>query len=453
MNRTERKEYREEKRKLRRERKRYFQEDKESAKRQKRELKEQRKERRRKHGRKSYWKILSLFSFSSEKIDKAERLEMRARIKKRRKQIRKVKRQQFWSGIIRWLKNPFLYKRLGRREKLMREQAKQNLRNDRKHNKKEIRQKRRLAFQNFLFRRKERYKGFIRSLSDFISTLISIIKLKPLQRDYLKTLINSTFLFVLSFFIIQYLSQLITIYMAKVFDIPAVLHSYRIFWPLYTYSSLYTRPALIIIFGMGPLVCLALGFGLYKIYLWIRKYNLVAKTLILWLIFHAFNWFFGAYIVGVITRTGFIYSSEWIFLSNVFDVEEIIFMIVCLFILVYFGYLSTRQFMYAANSEIIIEKRLRLYYLISMVLLPWMVGNLILFFINYPRNPLELKLLYLVSVLMIIPIFTNFNTLSIQMIKVQNLSGKVKLGWIYIILTIVAVILIRIFIFHGVRFS
>ncbi len=282
MNSIERHKMREQKKKLKRRRKEYVKEEKESAKRQKKELKEQRKEWRKKHGQKFYWGILSFFSFSTKKISRAERLEMlemRARVKKRRKQIRKIKRQQFWNRIIRWLKNPFSYRRLGRREKLMREQAKENLRKDRRHNKQEIRRKRRLAFDNFLFQRKVRYKGFVRSLRNFISTLISIIKLKPLQRDYLKTLINSTFLFVLSFFIIQYISQMITIFVAGFFDIPAVLHSYRIFWPLYTYSSLYTRPALVIIFGMGPLVCLALGFILYKIYLWIRKYNLVAKTL------------------------------------------------------------------------------------------------------------------------------------------------------------------------------
>lgn len=456
MNRSERKEYRDEKKKLRRERKRYFREEKESAKRQKKELKENRKDWQRKHGQKFYWRILSFFSSSTKKISREERLEkleMRARVKKRRKQIRKIKRQQLWNRIIRWLKNPFSYRRLGRREKLMREQAKVNLKKEKKHQRLEIRQKRRLAVDHFLFQRKQSYKDSIRSLSDFFRTIISIIKLKPLQRDYLKTLINSTFLFILSFFIIQYISQFITIFMAKTFDIPAVLYSYRIFWPLYTYSSLYTRPALILIFGVGPLVCLIIGFGLYRIYLWIRKYNLVFKTFNLWLIFHAFNMFFGAYVIGVITRTGFIYTSEWIFLSNVFDVEEIVFMIICLFTLALFGYLSTRQFIYAANSEIIIEHKLRLYYLISMVLLPWIFGNLILYFMNYPRNPIELVLFYLISSLMIIPVFTNFNSLSIKMVKIPNLSGPVKFGWIYIFLTIVAIILIRSFVYYGIRFS
>ncbi len=76
MNRIERRKYKEEKRKRRRERKRYFREEKESAKRQKKELKENRKEWKRKHGRKLYWKILAFFSFSTEKISRAERLEM-----------------------------------------------------------------------------------------------------------------------------------------------------------------------------------------------------------------------------------------------------------------------------------------------------------------------------------------------------------------------------------------
>ncbi len=273
-----------------------------------------------------------------------------------------------------------------------------------------------------------------------------------LRYDHFKTLINSLAMFLLSFLLVYYIHQFSTILAAKAFNIPTKLYSYRIDWPLYTYSYLYTRKALVVIFGTGPLVCLLLGFGAYRLFLWARFRTVFLKTLALWTAFNAFNLFFGAYIVGVITRTGFVYTSEWLFLSNVFDVEEIVLMIVSMVVLLIVGYYATKQFLYSSNSAAIIEPKIRIIYIFTSVFVPWFAGNLILYSVNIPKNPVELILLYSTSALIVIPIFSNYNTTTMQMLKLPWTPRKFRIGWIFVLMTVLFIIATRFLLTSGISF-
>lgn len=300
--------------------------------------------------------------------------------------------------------------------------------------------------------RNDQLKAGVENIGAFVKMAKGAFSQKQLRKDYLKTVINSIGLFLLSFLLVYYVHQFATIFAARAFNIPTKLYSYRIDWPLYTYSYLYTRKALIVIFGMGPFVCLLLGIAAYRLFLWSRFRTVHLKIFALWTAFNAFNMFFGAYVVGVITRTGFIYTSEWLFLSNVFDVEEIVLMIVSIVVLLIAGYYSTKQFLYAANSAAIIEPKIRLIYVITAVIIPWLIGNLILYIVNIPKNPVELVLLYSTSALIIIPLFSNYNTTTMQMLKLPWTPPRFRLGYIYLIITILFIIGTRLLLKSGISF-
>jgi hypothetical protein len=203
---------------------------------------------------------------------------------------------------------------------------------------------------------------------------------------------------------------------------------------------------------MGPLLCLLLGIGAYRLFLAVRFRTVFLKSFLLWTAFNAFNLFFGAYIVGVITRTGFVYTSEWLFLSNVFDVEEIVLMIVSIVILLIIGYYATKQFLYASNSELIIEPKIRVIYILFAVFIPWLAGNLILYIVNIPKNPVELVLLYSTSALIVIPVFSNFNTTTMQMLKLPHVPAKFRIAWLYLGLVVIFVIITRFILKSGISF-
>jgi len=284
--------------------------------------------------------------------------------------------------------------------------------------------------------------------------LIGILfKIKEVRNEFSKSVINSTVLFILAFLSVYYINDFVTIYTAQVFDIPTVLYSYRIFWPLYTYSSLYTRQALVATFGMGPFVCLFLAVLFLQVPRWLKKQNLNLKLFALWLSFHAFNTVFGGYIAGVITRTGLMYAVEWLFLTAVFDKTEIILLILAVIVMFVLGFFATSYFLAAVNAKILREPKYRIFYLVGTIAIPWILGNISLFFLNLPNNPTELLLLYATSILIIIPIFSNYNSPRIQMMKFERIGGELKIVWIYLLITIAAFMYIRMMIYDGINFG
>jgi len=196
-----------------------------------------------------------------------------------------------------------------------------------------------------------------------------------------------------------------------------------------------------------------LGAGMFRLFFMAVKKTVHMKTFLLWAAIHSFNLFFGAYIVGVTTRTGFIYSSEWLFLSDVLDVEEIIFLIVSMVVLVITGYFSTKYFIQSANHSIIVEKKIRRVYMFMKVGLPWIIGSAILFGINAGKAPTELLILYLTPILIIIPVFTNFNSLQNQFIKAIRPVPKFGIAWGYILALVILVSGIVVLLKDGISFS
>jgi len=282
----------------------------------------------------------------------------------------------------------------------------------------------------------------------------SIIKEhKSLRNELTISYLNSLVGFLLAFIIFYMVSNFTAIITAKIFNIPAVFYSYRVFWPLYTYSSLYTRQAIILIFGVGPLLSIVLAVVLFQIVKKTLRFKRNFRLVLLWMIFHALNMFFGAYIVGVITRTGFIYTSEWLFLSNIFDVEEIIFMISAIMILLILGFYFPKYILLSASNNVIIDPRIRFFYMVFKVLLPWLSGFGLLYLLNFPNNPPELILLIGVSFLMIFPTMVTFNSIKNREIKIWNEKNKESLGWIYIIIAILLLGLYRFILYNGVSFS
>lgn len=480
MNRIEKKELKERKKKLKQQRREYIRLEKESLKRQKKEIaKNRRKEKSRKRQSRpgSLWNsIFSLFRKSPEKTElsrrkrkgakrrkkyleeerrslKRQQREMAKKVKPLKQKILKARIQGFIKDFVGFLKHPVKIRKVSETEKKLRKQIRQDIRQMRYQKIHNLPSDVANSTGRFWKYRKLRAREMLSTFSDFFRLLRYIGSYKDLRRDYLKTFINSTALFVLSFIIVYYIYQLITLNTAKAFDIPTVLYSYRIYWPLYTYSTLYTRLALIVIFGTGPFISLMLGIVYYRLYLWARNKTVFIKTFLLWAGIHSITMFFGSYIVGVVTRTGFIYTSEWLFLSSVFDVEEILFMIVSIIALIIVGYYSTRHFILTSNSAIIIEPRIRLFYVLSKVFFPWLFGNLTLYFITFPNNPIELNILYVVSILIIAPVFSNYNTTTMQMLKVQKVPKKMKIGWIYVIVVVLILFIIRMILQKGISFS
>ena len=382
-----------------------------------------------------------------------QKKELRRKTRPMRQKIHKARLEGIKRRLKSFLKNPIKVKKTKGAEKLLKRQIRKDvieitLRN--------IYQSPIVLAQRigkFWKNRRMRWKFFLESVRNAFGTAQLMFQYKDLRRGFFITFVNSTIFFLLGFLFVFYIHQFVTILTASLFDIPTSLYSYRIYWPLYTYSSLYTRLALIVIFGIGPVVSLILGFVFFRLYLITRFRTIFLKTFFLWSSIHAYNLFFGSYITGVITRTGFIYSSEWLFLSGVFDIKEIIFLILSVIMLIVIGSYFTKHFLYTSNSNNLIEPKLRGMFIIGKVMIPWIVGNLILFGMNIPHNPIELIFIYITTIVVVFMTLTNYNSPSLRLIKLPRQPVRFRISWMYLIIVLLVIVGLRISLENGLSFG
>jgi len=247
------------------------------------------------------------------------------------------------------------------------------------------------------------------------------------------------------------LYQVITILVASSYHIPIEWYYYRLKFPLYTYSPLYTREALVVIFAMGPILSLMLAFVFLKLFFTenviLRRFQLFY----LWGFICGANMFFGAYISGFITRTEFIYTSEWLFMSRMFDSEEIVFTIISLVMMLIIGRIVTPLFMIASGSVTLVKPGFRLFFMLSQVLFPWLTAVLILFLITLPQYYFPLILKTLTPGLIVIPTLFMFNSVQFENIHQSGAIRRNYFRWSVVIVAVAVLFFYRVLLTFGLK--
>jgi hypothetical protein len=163
------------------------------------------------------------------------------------------------------------------------------------------------------------------------------------------------------------------------------------------------------------------------------------KLFVLWIGFHGFNPFLGAFVSGVSFDEGFGYVANWLFL-NVF--WKFLLSLVFLFILGLTGYYSAQKFLETSNSAYRVRKENRTKFLFHQVVLPWFIGSIIIFLVKIPNNmPYETGTLVTLLVA-VIPVL--FNTKAVPR---PNMIGKHKptrIFWSYIVILVLVLLLYRV---------
>jgi len=236
----------------------------------------------------------------------------------------------------------------------------------------------------------------------FKEDILRVFKNTDIRSRLIYTYLNSTLSFLLSFIIVFFINQLITIYVCTIYNVPTLLHSlggfinysphYRqimdyldIIYLVGPYSYLWTRFNIIIIFGAAPFISLLLAVVFYKLFGITKSKVRFLRLFFLWSMINSFNMFFGAYIVGAITRSGFIKCVEWIFFSRKYDIEEIIIMVLSSIVLITIGFFSRTFFLRISDHKELTISKNRRYYLIAQILLPYLTGIAFLILISFPN--------------------------------------------------------------------
>ena len=390
---------------------------------------------------------------------------IRAKIKLAHKKRRRIAREEFLKKIIDFLANP-----LAKQELTEHEREQLRLKRHWQRERKTDRRKKLVKFLKNPVRvlfppkwsakevgyiphqtKKDRQISARKRRKEMWKNLGIILSTPDLRKKFLIVFLQSTAYYLLAFLVVYVIYQLVTILVASVFHIPVTWYYYQLKFPLYTYSKLYTRPALVLIFGSGPMVSLLFAFLSLKSFFAKRAVSNHFQLFSLWGIVSGVNLFFGAYIAGFLTRTEFIYTSEWLLMSNVFDIEEMVFTMVSIGMLLIIGRLLTPMFLVSSGSVTLLTPEYRLFFIYSQVILPWIAGIGIFFIIVTPHYYIPFLLKTLTPGLVVIPSLFMYNTARNENIHTSGLIRRNYFRWSIVIAVIALLFFYRIILNFGVK--
>jgi hypothetical protein len=413
--------------------------------------------------------------FQRDPLDVIDRRKMRAEKRynrARRKAYRQLERAESWERFNKryneFLAHPFARKKLtsDQREMLyLKKLARQDRKEDRKkwwakfrRNPWRIiipRKKKRMDDGGYLYiyhmTKQERRELAIVKRKERRENYRKIISTPDLRQKFILTYLQSTAYFVFTFLLMWVLYQAVTMLVASSFHIPVVWYYYQLKFALSDYSPLYTRSALVTIFAAGPILSLMLGFVLLKLFFSENEKVKRFQLFYLWGFINGANMFFGAYISGFLTRTEFIYTSEWIFLSDVFDIEEIIFVAISIVMLFVIGRIVVPLFLISSGSVTLVKPENRFFFIISQVVLPWLTGVVVLFLITIPNYYIPLIIKTLTPVLALLPALYLYDSLQYENIHRSGAIQHNYFRWSIVIVAIALLFFYRIILSWGLR--
>ncbi|MBM3435579.1 MAG: hypothetical protein FJY07_05095 [Bacteroidetes bacterium] len=214
--------------------------------------------------------------------------------------------------------------------------------------------------------------------------------------------INSATLYFLSFLLITFIFQIVTLLAAESVDIPAVFSNFKTIFQLPDGSALWSPYTVITVYGSGPFAALMIGLATIKMFIHFKRKKHLLKLFFLWCGLHSFNLVFGSLANGIICKTGFGFVPSWLYLNVAI---QLLLIPISLGILILIGFLSNRAFTgMAFSSSEIKDARPQKLFKLRVAYLPWFICSILFFLAGFPiRHPYD-YLIHLTMGIMLIPL-------------------------------------------------
>ncbi|MBK7212164.1 MAG: hypothetical protein IPH88_02465 [Bacteroidales bacterium] len=230
---------------------------------------------------------------------------------------------------------------------------------------KHLRKKRRGFFSFFNKKKKRREPSILSSLEFTIPEQERI----PVA-SYIRPVLNSTALFIVAYLVSWFIYQFAVMVTASFSKIDSVLYYYEVMFPIGNYSPKWNQTNIIFITLSGPMISLIMA--IFYRFVVLRKFHPGAqmRQFFVWLYLNSMMLFFGAFVGGAITRQGFGYVVDWLYMNIAF---RILFSLIFLMLI---GWISWKVVSYlpeTVGKES--YKNNRNGYIISRLIIPWFIGG------------------------------------------------------------------------------
>jgi len=187
---------------------------------------------------------------------------------------------------------------------------------------------------------------------------------------YLRPILNSTAMFMIAYQLCWFLYQLTVMILASFSHIDSVLYYYEVMFPVGNYSPKWTQSNIIFITLSGPLVSLIM-WAIYR-YVMLRRFHpgQQMRIFLVWLCLNSMMLFFGAFVGGAITRQGFGYVVDWLYMNVAI---RILFSLIFLMIIIWLSWKIARFLPESSGADS--WKTNRYGFILSRLVIPWFIGS------------------------------------------------------------------------------
>ena len=232
--------------------------------------------------------------------------------------------------------------------------------------------------------------------STFSSTPLNYEKHK-----FLVSTLHGISLYVLAYYLVWGLHQVAKLELSQFYHLRGTWDPSRIKYSLA--DDEWFRSAIIVVHGIGPLVCLVVGTVALRWY-WKRERAQRGnfKLLLLWVAFHSCNAVFGALLADTFTQSGFWYVPDWLLrLGNVMNIVLALLAGLTQLVLGYFGAVA---FLQAHDSRTVMRYSNRKLMVVCTLIVPWVVGGLFIALAKLPYITIQEVLHLLMMGLLVLPL-------------------------------------------------
>ncbi len=265
------------------------------------------------------------------------------------------------------------------------------------------------------------------------------------EKDQLTISTQSLLLFLMSYFFIEFFSNLSMATTSLLFDYKTVVYYYNIEF-LVDYDAWYAD-SIKTIFATGPIVALLIAILSLIIYSIVYLETGILKTLLLWAILHGSNQLIGGILIGNLLGKGLGYVIMYMYYS---DTGKLIMSLLIIMSSVVVGTISTKYWIMSANSYYNYSKpHNRPIFIISQVLIPYILGTVLIWLITQPEALYYDTLVNISMIFMILPplILNKYY----QEYYFEEGDIKIQLSYRIVIFAIVFITTYRILLDSGLR--
>ncbi len=216
-------------------------------------------------------------------------------------------------------------------------------------------------------------------------------------QEFLKTVLLSTSLFLITYFAVVFIAGLSDLYIAYDFDIPATLYLNGTSFHIPDHDPLWTRDATISVLLATPVSSFVLSMGAIFLFMTRKTKTEMMLYTSIWLLLQSFNMTFGLISENLITQTGITKVAE---LQGLGKGAFIVTVGLALYFMFQFGAFTGRLLLAHGGTNL---REHRYHGVVSFFFLPWLLGNSLIILLSFPNIGLKELLVKILMLVMLIP--------------------------------------------------